>query len=366
MPTPHIEASPLFQRRYYVALALFGITAALTEVLFLGSISPLGSAFLYLFIAFNLGLLLVPRKWLGRRLYESLPYAYFTLLFPLWLVALYGTNQETYALVGLLSIKVYLTVYYALTFLILPPRRALRLTLAVLAVFVVSSLPSVINNRNMDLSFRFVPLTMTLAHIMLIFALNAFARLEPELRKTRRSAEQLERLAYHDFLTGIANRRQVEVLAQIALASAQRRRESFSVLMLDIDNFKKVNDTYGHHVGDDILRELATRLRNELRESDIFGRWGGEEFIVITPVSAADEGRTLAERLRLSLKAKPFAKHHKVTVSCGVASYSPGDTLDTLVSRADAALYRAKEDGRDRVAVALDLSSPVGSPPTLS
>ncbi len=351
MSHPNDQASPLFHRRYYVALALFGITAALTELLFLGRASPLGSIFLGLFIAFNLALLLVPRRWLGPQLYERLPYAYFGLLLPLWLVALYGIEQDLYALVGLLSIKVYLTVYYALTFLIFTPQKALRFTLSVLAVFVAASLPNVANAEftNIDL---LIPLTMTLAHIMLIFALNAFARLEPELRETRRSAEQLERLAYHDFLTGIANRRQVEVLAQIALASAQRRRESFSVLMLDIDRFKKINDTYGHYVGDDILRELAARLKGELRESDIFGRWGGEEFIVITPVTDKDEGHALAERLRLSLKAKPLAKRHRVTVSCGLAHYRSGDTLDTLVNRADAALYRAKEGGRDRVAVA--------------
>ena len=364
---PDHQASPLFERKYYVALALFGITAALTELLFLGGESPLGSVFLGLFIVFNFGLLVLPRRWLGRRLYESLPYAYFGLLFPLWLVALYGIDQDIYALVGLLSIKVYLTVYYALTFLILPPPKALRFTLLVLAVFVASSLPSVATASLTSINLL-IPLTMTLAHVMLIFALNAFARLEPELRRTRHNAEQLERLAYHDFLTGIANRRQVEVLAQIALASAQRRRESFSVLMLDIDRFKQVNDTYGHYVGDVILRELAARLRGELRESDIFGRWGGEEFIVITPVSATEEGRALGERLRLSLRARPLAKRHKVTVSCGVASYRPGDSLDTLISRADAALYRAKEGGRDRVAVSefdrVDLSSPAGSPPS--
>ena len=344
--------SPLFHRRYYLSLALFGISAALTELLFLGSMSPLGSFFLYLLIAFNVGLLLVPRRWLGRRLYEGLPYAYFGLLFPLWLVALYAVDQEIYALVGLLSIKLYLTVYYALSFLIFAPAKALRFALVVLTVFTLSSLPSVINAQNLSLGLRLVPLTMTLAHVMLIFALNAFARLEPELRQTRRSAEQLERLAYHDFLTGIANRRQIEVLAKIALASAQRRRESFSVLMLDIDHFKKINDTYGHYAGDDILRELAMRLRGELRESDIFGRWGGEEFIVITPVSATDEGRLLAERLRLSLKAKPLGNRHKVTVSCGVASYRAGDDLGALVNRADAALYRAKHNGRDQVMVA--------------
>ena len=363
MSSPNHQASPLFQRKYYVALALFGITAALTELLFLGRESPLGSAFLGLFIVFNFGLLVVPRKWLGRRLYESLPYAYFGLLLPLWLVALYGVDQDIYALVGLLSIKVYLTVYYALTFLILPPTKALRFTLIVLGIFVASSLPNIATSSLTSVNLL-VPMTMTLAHIMLIFALNAFARLEPELRRTRRDAEQLEHLAYHDFLTGIANRRQVEVLAQIALASAQRRRESFSVLMLDIDHFKRVNDTYGHYVGDEILRELAARLKGELRESDIFGRWGGEEFIVITPVSATKEGRALGERLRESLKVKPLAKHHRVTVSCGVASYKPGDSLDTLVSRADAALYRAKESGRDQVAVALDLSPLADSPPS--
>ncbi len=357
------QTSPLFQRKYYVALALFGITAALTELLFLGDVSLLGSAFLGLFIVFNLGLLVVPRRWLGRRLYKSLPYAYFGLLFPLWLVALYGIDQDIYALVGLLSIKVYLTVYYALTFLILSPPKALRFTLIVLAVFVASSLPSIATSSITSLNLL-IPMTMTLAHIMLIFALNAFARLEPELRQTRRSAEQFERLAYHDFLTGIANRRQIEVLAQIALASAQRRRESFSVLMLDIDRFKSINDTYGHYVGDEILRELAARLKGELRESDIFGRWGGEEFIVITPVSATKEGRALGERLRASLKARPLAKHHEVTVSCGVASYRPGDTLGTLVSRADAALYRAKEGGRDRVTVALDPNPLADSPPS--
>ncbi len=165
--------------------------------------------------------------------------------------------------------------------------------------------------------------------------------------------EELAERATHDSLTGILNRRAVlERLAE-ELSRAMRQDGTLSVGMCDVDHFKAVNDTYGHQVGDDVLRGFTAAVQAQLRKYDSVGRYGGDEFLVIAP-GVCDGGDVgLFERLcdRISHGALPTTRGAiSVTVSIGVASAGPGSTVDTLLAEADAALYRAKADGRDRVA----------------
>ena len=161
----------------------------------------------------------------------------------------------------------------------------------------------------------------------------------------------LERVAVTDRLTGLYNRTKLDEVFANELARAERYGESVAVIMADIDKFKLVNDTYGHQVGDSVLSEFATIVRNLVRDMDTPGRWGGEEFLVICSHVDLNGAHALAERIRAAVAEHSFSVAGQRTCSFGVATYRPGDTAETMVSRADAALYEAKQNGRDCVAL---------------
>ena len=172
---------------------------------------------------------------------------------------------------------------------------------------------------------------------------------------------RLLRSGFTDVLTGWNNRRYLQVRLVEELARARREASSLVCLMLDIDHFKNVNDTFGHAAGDAVLRELAQRIESQVRVSDIAARYGGEEFVVLLPGTDIDSGTLLAERIRKAVSANPIeiggGNSITITVSIGSASIAPirdADDLKTtgesLLARADVALYSAKSSGRDRVA----------------
>ncbi|MBL26966.1 MAG: hypothetical protein CMM50_05365 [Rhodospirillaceae bacterium] len=175
-------------------------------------------------------------------------------------------------------------------------------------------------------------------------------------------AEQLEaeraryrREAVTDALTGIYNRRHFMDTAQKELERCKRHDHGYAVMMFDIDLFKRVNDTYGHEVGDKVLVKVSAAVRKALREEDLFGRLGGEEFAVLLPRADADFVAGVAERLRETVAWLRFDGEERrlgVTISVGFATGMPGDDIDRIMKRADAALYSAKESGRNRVVMA--------------
>ena len=161
------------------------------------------------------------------------------------------------------------------------------------------------------------------------------------------SNEELERLANTDRLTGVCNRRALDVALTAELDRARRYESSLSLLFFDLDHFKRVNDVYGHVVGDQVLRDFVSQLRSMLRDSDILGRWGGEEFIVVCPETKAGDIINLAERIRTKIEGFKFAQAGRVTVSIGIAELSADDDVRDLIDRADQALYEAKRGGRN-------------------
>ena len=161
-------------------------------------------------------------------------------------------------------------------------------------------------------------------------------------------------LAMRDTLTDMENRRAITDELERAVARSRRHGEMLGVLMLDIDHFKRVNDSYGHQAGDVVLRAVAQTLRARLRAQDVIGRFGGEEFLVVLPETDLEGARAAAEALRAAVEAAPIhwgAQRISVTVSVGLRGgiVTGGDTSDTLVGVADAAMYRAKQSGRNRV-----------------
>jgi two-component system, cell cycle response regulator len=161
----------------------------------------------------------------------------------------------------------------------------------------------------------------------------------------------LEAMAYYDELTGVANRRFAVRQLHALLSRARRHDQELSVILLDADRFKALNDRHGHGAGDDVLRGLADRLRSRMREEDVVARFGGEEFLVILPDTGAAGAATAAEDLREAVAAEPFAIGRfalPLTVSAGWATWD-GESLERLIARADRGLYAAKEAGRDCV-----------------
>lgn len=186
-----------------------------------------------------------------------------------------------------------------------------------------------------------------------IYAMIAFFsyRLASQQDRIVQQNVELARLSVTDALTGIGNRLGLLGRLQELASSARRFQHAMSVLMLDLDHFKAVNDRHGHPVGDAVLKGFAAVLRDNVRGSDIVGRWGGEEFLVIAPHVGLDSAAQLAEKLRLAVAQVPFAAGVRVTASIGVAEFVPGEEVDELITRVDEALYAAKRAGRNRVEV---------------
>ncbi|GAA3979654.1 GGDEF domain-containing protein [Allohahella marinimesophila] len=163
-------------------------------------------------------------------------------------------------------------------------------------------------------------------------------------------------LAMRDPLTGIANKMAMDGQLQREIALVFRHAEPMSVIMLDLDFFKMVNDTYGHMAGDAVLMQTATIMQEVCRESDFPFRFGGEEFGIILPKTDAEGASIIAERLRLKIESHRFSFNGATipcTASFGVSAYKPEDTRSDLLSRADRALYKAKQSGRNKVLIDL-------------
>ncbi|HEY1092905.1 MAG TPA: diguanylate cyclase, partial [Burkholderiaceae bacterium] len=172
---------------------------------------------------------------------------------------------------------------------------------------------------------------------------------------------ELERLATRDALTDLYNRRSLDALLEKLYGLMRRYGRVYSMLVLDADHFKRVNDQFGHPTGDAVLKQLAEHIRSNIRGTDFAARSGGEEFVVLLPEAATSEAAWLvAEKIRLSVAEAEFAGVGRMTLSIGVGLADPGDaTADTLMQRADAALYEAKRSGRNRVCVQ---SGPASTP----
>ncbi len=170
----------------------------------------------------------------------------------------------------------------------------------------------------------------------------------------KRANETIRELANTDALTGVYTRRMFDEVLPRYVSLARRHVKPLSVLMLDIDHFKKVNDTHGHGRGDEVLRELGRLLTRSCRREDVACRYGGEEFLLLLPDTDVPAARLLAERLRERLATFSWTPGpSEVTCSCGVAGLQEGEVGAALVERADEALYEAKRAGRDRVVVAV-------------
>lgn len=183
--------------------------------------------------------------------------------------------------------------------------------------------------------------------------LQGYFGTEHDVTKHKQIEEEIKRLATTDPLTGIANRREFNTQLEKEIERSKRYATSFSLVMYDIDYFKRVNDTFGHDAGDTVLQTLTTIVKSNIRTVDIVARWGGEEFMILMPQSDGTTAAEAAEKLRQKIVEHPFEPVGSLTVSFGVTPFKPQDNSDTLVKRVDDALYQAKEHGRNRVEILL-------------
>lgn len=187
----------------------------------------------------------------------------------------------------------------------------------------------------------------------LLYRYRRGVQVTAELRQAHSEVESINlkliEQARTDTLTQMANRLKIDEELYLELSRFKRTHESFSVILLDIDNFKKVNDNYGHPVGDQVLKSIADILKQNTRSYDLAGRWGGEEFLVICPATRREGVVSLAEHLRLAIMNGINQKLPAQTASFGVATVQDRDSVNDLIRRADEAMYRAKEGGRNRV-----------------
>ncbi|MBN2875199.1 MAG: diguanylate cyclase [Spirochaetales bacterium] len=161
--------------------------------------------------------------------------------------------------------------------------------------------------------------------------------------------KRLHIMSSTDSLTGLCNRRTISAVLEHELQRYERYKTPLSVMIIDIDDFKQVNDTYGHEEGDKVLKKLATIMMSTLRSTDTIGRWGGEEFITILQNTPFEAAMIAANKLRESVEKNQVSEKKTITISVGVSTYTGKETMDTLVGRADTAMYQAKRSGKNRV-----------------
>lgn len=250
------------------------------------------------------------------------------------------------ASVDLQPLYLWIPVIYVFAFTMPNHKTSLTLSLVIMAIFVAISLPYLI--RHFDQPNCNFTIQLHLVSGVMVTALYFFSSYLHRFRTAELTAEELARIANTDELTQLANRRRMAEGIEAELHRFARYGHPFSIILIDIDHFKSINDRFGHRAGDETLVALAKRTTDVLRDVDTLGRWGGEEFLVILPETGFDETLRKAHALCEQIAAAPLFREHVVTISCGVASVSASDTADTLLQRADVALYSAKDRGRNR------------------
>ncbi len=278
--------------------------------------------------------------WLTCLMFLNVP-----VFFVAFFYCLYPLDGSSLAYTSLFGLALAFPVIFSLQFVLLPPRQAFFWTLLEIAALVFISLPRALMTETSNglLNGAFLPFMLLAGYGTQVLLLKYVADLVRKLRAAKEETAQLEEVAFYDVLTGLLNRRGTETFLHQVMADAQRTQDVFSIALMDLDHFKAINDTYGHLVGDEMLRQFSGQIKTSLRAGDVLGRWGGEEFLLITLHTPASLHATLAHRLKESWQ------HPTVTFSAGLAAFQKGDTLQSLIQRADEALYLAKSKGRDRI-----------------
>ncbi len=240
------------------------------------------------------------------------------------------------------------------SFIFLAPRIAVMFSFSMLAIML---LPLAVSALSTDaylwpVNSRLLVLQVVLAQIVFVILFLNVAVIRSRYSKTREYIRVLQLLSSTDSLTGLLNRRAMLEILRREIDAARHAKAPLIVAMIDVDYFKRINDGLGHEAGDVVLIHLGQLLTAQLRSQDHFGRWGGEEFLLIASETTLQNGHMLMEKLRETVAAEQFPSARRVTISAGIAELTDLDDATMLLKRADEALYRAKAEGRNRTMVA--------------
>lgn len=294
-----------------------------------------------LFLLLILALFLIISFLSGYRYRFSLRFHYlglgiFTLYEMMLIFRATGSSNLPYAYV------IWTPLYFFFVFWVLRERGLVFATITYLIFLGVGVAHVVRFHENLGLLTQFY-----LANLINIILLSYVQRLAAGYIRS----DSLSTLVYLDPLTHIANRRMLERCMAQAVGQAQEHGTALSIIYMDLDHFKDINDARGHDAGDQVLQEFAALVQPAIRSSDYFGRWGGEEFLIVANSHSAQQAQQLAERLRHTLENHDFPAAGKLTASFGIASFQPHDSPHSLLQRADNALYAAKKSGRNTIRV---------------
>jgi diguanylate cyclase (GGDEF)-like protein len=245
-------------------------------------------------------------------------------------------------------------LYFVIVFFILDGKRALTLCLS---VYVTTLTITAVNALDLQYTAKLSAtiLQFYVANLIYIIVLYFLQKLVSAYIES----DKLKKYAYKDALTKIWNRRRLDECLKNEIELCQEANSTFSIIYFDIDHFKQINDTYGHVVGDNVLKEFATIVQSSLRETDYFGRWGGEEFLIVATNQSPEQVFHLAERLRAMIEQHSFQEVGHITASFGITSFAEKDQPTTIIWRADLALYEAKLSGRNAARVHIARECPV-------
>lgn len=267
--------------------------------------------------------------------------------------ALYVGLDETVSGVRLFSLFLWFPFIYIFVFLAYERYGALARAASLYVLAVIISAPALFSGAGGVFGEAN---TLGLSYISMaaiIAVLYFLTRMKDDLRQTELTAEEMKRLSETDSLTGILNRRGMEGIMERELERAESHGTPLSLVIFDLDDFKSLNDTHGHDVGDEALAVVALLAKEHLRSTDSFARWGGEEFAVLCPDTSIKEAGALAERMRIEIEnhgqSGGFANlEWNLSASFGVSEYRKHDSGTSLAKRADIAMYHAKESGKNR------------------
>jgi len=357
-PTESVEWLRALERRIYLWALIVGVFIILTGWVFktyTGTVTLFERDFFPILTALCLGLFIALwRNWVSLVWIELSLFA----MTALSLLGKFYVPETALApdhLVAFSDLFYWVPLVYILAFLIFRShRRLLVSSLVFFAVSVILGLTHSImewqsngNVADLDLLGRFY-----LANAAYIVLLILSVHLDEHYVRVRTLAETMTHLAHTDSLIQIANRRELDETIVREINRATRHRQPLAIIMFDLDNFKQVNDTYGHAAGDYVLKEVARTVRKLLRIPDLLGRWGGDEFLIVAPQTDSAQARALSERLRQAIAAHHPLEHIGITASFGAAEYHPQESPEDWLKRADEALYTAKQSGKNQMAMA--------------
>lgn len=348
------QLSLLKRQAYLVALPATLLMVLLTLALNTNSTpDPFNQVALPLLAAVLLGLSaalylrLVPLRWIEHGFYSVAAVSFLAKLGSLSLGSPLGISDAQIAQVYIWSPFIYL-----LSSLIYTVRQALQRSLMIYGLSLAVGLYTVALSGFEGLGNFARLVEFYLASGLWMAMLYILGTLKTRLARMTTRMGEMERMAHRDALTGVGNRRHMEVRLTQQLEQFQRYGMAWAVILLDIDDFKRVNDLHGHEVGDSVLQQVAQLVQHDLRDTDQLARWGGEEFLIVVPQTDLFHVQALAERIRSLIGRSPFNGVGSITASFGVAAYRDGESILTLMQRADEALYRAKHAGKNQVKVA--------------